>query len=394
MQRSVKSAERPDENQNGNRDSQQPKQQITHVRSVSKLLSALQRATGRTGFAPVRVRRNRTLPVRQRNRLSCAGSLPHRWMRQSGRFSRVTGSTILPPMSSVLALPLFHLYGDPPDDQAFDFIHIETISSRSMAHDWTIRAHRHRNLFQILLIERGGGEMTYEAATLAFEAPAAILVPATVAHGFRFHPEVTEGWVVSFTEDVAQALGERSGEALIRLRALAADPIVPLAGEAELTRIAGLGRDLHEERFLAREGYRLAMRGYLALIAIEVARLAASRARTGAVTLRPTDPIVERLRGLVEDHFRKQRMLAFYAEKLAMTPDRLNDHVKRATGVTAGHLIRQRVLTEAKRQLVFTNQAIHEIAYDLAFSDPSHFTRFFRKQTGMTPQAFRDGRGG
>jgi AraC family transcriptional activator of pobA len=57
-------------------------------------------------------------------------------------------------------------------------------------------------------------------------------------------------------------------------------------------------------------------------------------------------------------------------------------------------LIRQRVLTEAKRQLVFTNQPIHEIAYDLAFSDPSHFTRFFRKQTGTTPQAFREGRGG
>jgi len=78
-------------------------------------------------------------------------------------------------------LPLFHLYGDPPDDQAFDFIHVETIASRSSIHDWTIRAHRHRNLFQILLIERGGGEMTAEAATLRFAAPAAILMPATVA---------------------------------------------------------------------------------------------------------------------------------------------------------------------------------------------------------------------
>jgi len=45
------------------------------------------------------------------------------------------------------ALPLFHLYGDPPDDDAFDFIHIETIPSRSSVNDWTIRAHRHRNLF-------------------------------------------------------------------------------------------------------------------------------------------------------------------------------------------------------------------------------------------------------
>jgi AraC family transcriptional activator of pobA len=110
--------------------------------------------------------------------------------------------------------------------------------------------------------------------------------------------------------------------------------------------------------------------------------------------LHPADATVDALRKLVDEHFRRERLIAFYAETLAMTPDRLNDHVKRATGVTAGHLIRQRVLTEAKRQLVFTTQPIQEIAYDLAFSDPSHFTRFFRKQTGLTPQAFRAGRGG
>ena len=117
-------------------------------------------------------------------------------------------------------LPLFHLYGDPPDDQAFDFIHVETIASRSSIHDWTIRAHRHRNLFQILLIEQGGGEMTFDAARLPFAAPAAILVPATIAHGFCFEPNATNGWVVTFTEDAAGALTDRAGEALARLRAL------------------------------------------------------------------------------------------------------------------------------------------------------------------------------
>ncbi len=292
------------------------------------------------------------------------------------------------------ALPLFHLYGDPPDDSAFDFIHIETIASRSSLHAWTIRAHRHRNLFQILLIEAGGGEMSFETATVPFSAPAVILVPATTAHGFRFKPQVTDGWVVSFTEDVADAIGDQSGEALARLKAVAVDPLVPLAAAAEAKRLSALCRDLAEEASLAREGFRLAMRGLLALIAIEVVRLSVSRARTGAVTLKPADARVDELRRLIDEHFRKERLVHFYAEKLAMTPDRLNDHVKRATGVTAGHLIRQRVLTEAKRQLVFTNQAIHEIAYDLAFSDPSHFTRFFRKQTGTTPQAFREGRGG
>src|SRR5262249_19910599 len=161
-----------------------------------------------------------------------------------------------------------------------DFIHIETIASRSSIHDWTIRAHRHRNLFQILLIERGGGDMTFEASTISFDAPCAILVPATSAHGFRFRPVVTDGWVPTFTEDVADGRGDGRGEGLARLKALAAEPVVPL-GEAERDRLLRLAGELHEEAFLARAGYRIAMRGLLALIAVEVARLAAGRARAG-----------------------------------------------------------------------------------------------------------------
>ena len=108
------------------------------------------------------------------------------------------------------------------------------------------------------------------------------------------------------------------------------------------------------------------------------------------MTLRAADATVEALRRLVEEHFRKERLLGFYAEKLAMTPDRLNDHVKRATGVTAGHLIRQRVLTEAKRRSCSPPSRSRR-SPTLAFSDPSHFARFFRKQTGTTPQEFREG---
>jgi AraC family transcriptional activator of pobA len=282
------------------------------------------------------------------------------------------------------ALPLFHLYGDPPDDSAFDFVHVETIASRSSSHDWTIRAHRHRNLFQILLIERGGGEMTFDAAKFAFAAPAAILVPAATAHGFHFAPDVTDGWVLSFTEDAAGALTDR--EAVARLRLLAAQPIVPIGDAVELARLSALCRELAEEHGLARKGYRLAIRG--------VARLAASHARSGSVTLHPADATVAQLRALVDAFFRKERLLGFYAEKLGLSVDRLNDHIKRSTGVTAGHLIRQRVLSEAKRQLVFTAQPIHEISEQLGFADPSHFARFFRKQTGAAPHEFRDRRGG
>ncbi len=290
------------------------------------------------------------------------------------------------------SLPLFHLNGDAPDDQAFDFLHIETIGSRAPGHDWTIRAHRHRNLFQILLIERGGGEMTFDMARLPFAAPAAILVPAATAHGFRFEPGTTDGWVISFTEDAAEPLTDRAGDALARLRALAAAPVVPITDASEQARLSALCRELFEEASLARGGYGFAMRALLVLIAVSVARLAAARAP--AVMAQAADTTVVSLRALIEENFRAQRQLGFYADKLAMTVDRLNDRVKQATGVTAGHLIRQRLLAEAKRQLVFTAQPINDISRELAFADPSHFARFFRKQTGTTPHAFRDRRGG
>lgn len=286
-------------------------------------------------------------------------------------------------------LPLFHLYGDPPDEQAFDFIHVETIASRSSINDWLIRAHRHHNLFQILVIERGGGEMTFEAAIKPFTAPCLIVVAPSMAHGFRFHADVTDGWVMSFSDDVAHRLGERSGDAIAQLNAMAAEPVMAFDPARDGGRLVQLCKDLHQESFLARDGYKLAMRALLALIAIEIARQSASRARSGSMTLVPADATVEALKRLVETNFQKERQIGFYASALAMTPDRLNDHVKRATGVTAGHLIRQRVLTEAKRDLVFTGRPIHDIAYALGFTDPSHFARFFRKQTGTTPQDFR-----
>ncbi|ARQ01174.1 helix-turn-helix domain-containing protein [Pseudorhodoplanes sinuspersici] len=286
-------------------------------------------------------------------------------------------------------LPLFHLYGDPPDEQAFDFIHVETIASRSSINDWLIRVHRHRNLFQILVIERGGGEMTCEASIKPFTAPCIIVVAPSMAHGFRFHADVTDGWVMSFSDDVALILGERSGEAIAQLNAMAAEPVMAFDPARDGGRLVQLCKDLHQETFLARDGYKLAMRALLALIAIEIARQSASRARSGAMTLMPADATVEALKRLVDKNFLTERQIGFYASALAMTSDRLNDHVKRATGVTAGHLIRQRVLTEAKRDLVFTGRPIHDIAYALGFTDPSHFARFFRKQTGTTPQEFR-----
>jgi AraC family transcriptional activator of pobA len=84
---------------------------------------------------------------------------------------------------------------------------------------------------------------------------------------------------VSFTEDVAGALGENASAALARLRAIAANPLVPCRRADDVVRLQRLCRDLFEETSLAREGYEVAARSYLALIGVETAR-SRSRPRT------------------------------------------------------------------------------------------------------------------
>lgn len=296
-------------------------------------------------------------------------------------------------MSHLAVVPQFHLYGDPADDQIFDFVHIETIPSRAARHDWLIAPHSHRHLYQVLLITRGDGEMGHEDDRFVFCAPALLFVRPTVVHGFRFAPQRTEGYVISFTEDVVRGVRDASGSLRERLNAAAGRVIATFSPDDDLTRLEELCDLLHEEHQLGRDGHQLAMRAYMALILVEAGRLAMSRARHQGVTLRRADRTVGRLRDVIEERFRTSRRLADYAAELGMTPDRLNDHCKRVTGVTAGHLIRQRVVTEAKRQLMFTDLSVSEIAYDLDFADPSHFTRFFRRYTGLTPQGFRSGAG-
>lgn len=290
------------------------------------------------------------------------------------------------------AIPQFHLFGEAPVEAAFDFIHVETIAARSSRHGWTIAAHNHRYLHQILVIVSGAGVARFEGAEHAFCGPVVIPVPATVVHGFTFDEDV-KGFVASFTDDVVRGYrdGDGRGSVRARLENLFAEPLLPLEPGETFDRIHADIRDLHEELTLARDGYQIALRAHLALLIVEIARARASRARYAEVTLSAVDPVIARLRELIEDRFRETRRIGDYAEALAMTVDRLNEHCKRITGVTVSHLVRQRLITEAKRQLMFTDLSASEIAYDLAFADPSHFSRFFRRYTDMTPQEFRAG---
>lgn len=92
---------------------------------------------------------------------------------------------------------------------------------------------------------------------------------------------------------------------------------------------------------------------------------------------------------LVEIHHYKERDISFYAEKLCFTPKYLSSTIRDVTGKLAGDWIDNYVIIEAKALLISTNLTVQEICYELNFSTPSSFTRFFKRITGMSPRKFR-----
>jgi len=92
---------------------------------------------------------------------------------------------------------------------------------------------------------------------------------------------------------------------------------------------------------------------------------------------------------LLEHHFREEKSVEFYADKLNVTAKRLNQILKKKLGKTITQLLQERLLQEARHELIISKQTIKEIAYALGFEDNSYFSRFFRKKTGLTPEQFQ-----
>ncbi len=93
---------------------------------------------------------------------------------------------------------------------------------------------------------------------------------------------------------------------------------------------------------------------------------------------------------LVNKHSQQERSLDFYADKLAMTSHYLSAYIRRASGRTFTQWINFSLLQKIRTQLCYTNKRISEISLEMGFENSSDFSRFFKKQTGMTPNEYRN----
>lgn len=106
--------------------------------------------------------------------------------------------------------------------------------------------------------------------------------------------------------------------------------------------------------------------------------------------------LLERLEYLLKDYFSSDKpqneglpSVAYCAEALHLSPNYFGDLVKKETGRSAQEYIQSKVIEVAKERVFDMNKSVSEIAYDLGFKYPQHFTRLFKQKVGVTPNDYR-----
>lgn len=114
-------------------------------------------------------------------------------------------------------------------------------------------------------------------------------------------------------------------------------------------------------------------------------------AAEGLGAVRPDRGLAAAFRQAVEVNFRTDHEVQEYARRLAVTPGHLNHLTRKHLGTSAGSVIRNRIVLEARRLLLHSDRSVARIGSELGFRDPSYFSRFFRRETGTSPSAYRAG---
>lgn len=93
---------------------------------------------------------------------------------------------------------------------------------------------------------------------------------------------------------------------------------------------------------------------------------------------------------LIRNSFISQKSVGFYAEKLNVGPNYLNEICQKIVQKNAKKIIQEFIINEASKRLLYSTDDISEISFELGFVEPTHFIRFFKQQMKVSPKKFRD----
>ena len=168
-------------------------------------------------------------------------------------------------------------------------------------------------------------------------------------------------------------------------------PLV-LVNEGNKKVILGLIGQIMDEMKIGGAQHEEVIIAYLKVLLITATRM---KTEQQSVTTDPTVDgkswyVLQNLKDAIEENFRSKHSAGAYAEMLNLSPGALARITKTHWNKTVSDLINERIIIEAKRELYLTRKTIKEIAYGLGYEDEYYFSRFFKANTDVSPQLYRE----
>lgn len=270
-------------------------------------------------------------------------------------------------------------------------IHYETLEKLASFFGRNMPVHHHDRFYQLHVILTGTVHVHLDETSYVVQAPMFFLTPPTIPHAFATDNNA-KGHVITVRQQLVWQLMEHMMATGWDNSNFMTSPLcVPLAIEKNknaehLLQLLSL---IAKENQQSGIEHSFALKALLQLILIDILRLADQR-QPQQKTRKEDIRIFHRFNQLIETHYKEHLTLSQYATTISITEARLNDICRRLAGLPSKRLMMDRLIQEARRLLSFSSASITEIGYELGFKDPAYFARFFRKNTGVTPNKYRN----
>jgi AraC family transcriptional regulator, transcriptional activator of pobA len=279
------------------------------------------------------------------------------------------------------------LYGDNARAILPDFIHCESIETRSQKHDWKIKQHIHTSLFQIFCIEKGSGKLLVENKELKFKDACLMVIPENTLHGFEYEEKI-QGTVltisVSFLEQLFK-LNPKITFELGKLRILNTNE-----NTAEFQFIISLIEKIREEIFCYLPEREIMLQSLFTTFLTSIFRITQAQNEEKIIHNQRSLSIFKLFVDRIKETKKPQKTITEYANEIKITPIHLNRICQNIAQKTATQVVNDFFVGEAQKLLRHTSLSISEVAYQLNFEDAAYFSRLFKKHTGKSPKGFRE----
>lgn len=255
----------------------------------------------------------------------------------------------------------------------------DLLKGKDLLHD----LHRH-DFYFVLAVEKGSGnhEIDFTAHPVT-DHSVFILRPGQV-HQLTLSATST-GYIMEFSPDFyhpkdgqfAQALSRVSSKNLCEL------------DTGKLKKLYSILENILQEHLDKQEGYLEVIKSDLGVFFIELLRHRQNKTSHSTATKTYEQEQLDKLLRLIEENLAANKQVPYYADLLNLSSYQLNSITKSLLGKTCSDIINEQIILEARRYLLATSNQVTQIAYHLGYEDVSYFIRFFKKQTGYTPDAFR-----